>query len=277
MTLFRVDPEKCNGDGICVEICPVGILELDENGRPRGIPAIERHCVSCGHCVAVCPHGALDNVKTPLSRMSEMWRDEPVDRETAGHMLRARRSIRAYRDERVPRELLRELLDMARFAPSAHNAQGVSYIVVDTPEGMLAVREAVIGWMRSVVETDPEKADHYTMPGIIREHELGMDKLLRHAPALVVATVQKSVPLPENSSDLALEYAELYAPSLGLGTCWAGYCMLCARMSPVMKDFFHIPDDRVLTGMLMVGFPKYRYHRLPDRKPLKLTWYDDER
>lgn len=274
MTLFRVDEAKCKRDGICVETCPVGILQLGERGVPEGIPMIEQHCIGCGHCVAVCPHGALDNERAPLSRMRAISRKEVVEPETAALLLRSRRSIRAYKEKPVPREILRELLDMARFAPSAHNDQGVAYIVVDTPEGMLRVREIVVEWMRRVALEDPARASRYTMPGIIRMHEMGIDKILRGAPALVVATVPRGIPMPEVSAVLCLQYAELYAPTLGLGTCWAGYAMMCAGLGPDLPRHLGVRDGYSVAGMLMVGYPKYRYHRLPDRNPLDLSWHD---
>ncbi|MEA3232935.1 MAG: 4Fe-4S binding protein [Thermodesulfobacteriota bacterium] len=30
MSLLNVDPGKCNRDGICIEVCPAGIIEFKE-------------------------------------------------------------------------------------------------------------------------------------------------------------------------------------------------------------------------------------------------------
>ena len=45
-------------------------------------------------------------------------------------VIRGRRSIRAYTDQPVPAELVREILDEARWAPSSRNTQGWSVWVV---------------------------------------------------------------------------------------------------------------------------------------------------
>ena len=46
------------------------------------------------------------------------------------HVIRGRRSIRAYKDDQVPRELIREILDEARWAPSWRNTQAWNVWVV---------------------------------------------------------------------------------------------------------------------------------------------------
>jgi hypothetical protein len=40
---------------------------------------------------------------------------------------------------------------------------------------------------------------------------------------------------------------------------------------PLLK-LFNIPTDKVITGAVMVGFPKYKYKRLVDRDPLDITF-----
>ena len=38
MSLIKVDSEKCSRDGICVEVCPLSLLSLDQEGRPQMRP-----------------------------------------------------------------------------------------------------------------------------------------------------------------------------------------------------------------------------------------------
>ena len=53
-----------------------------------------------------------------------------LDPDTALEFLRQRRSIRNFRDELVPEEKIRQLLEAARFAPTAANSQGMYYLVI---------------------------------------------------------------------------------------------------------------------------------------------------
>ena len=51
-----IDKELCIGCGVCVGTCPVGALELDEEGKSV---CNEEICVSCGACAAACPVEAI--------------------------------------------------------------------------------------------------------------------------------------------------------------------------------------------------------------------------
>ena len=42
MSLIKVDSEKCSRDGICVEVCPLGLLSLDPEGMPEMRPGSAR-------------------------------------------------------------------------------------------------------------------------------------------------------------------------------------------------------------------------------------------
>ncbi len=273
MSLITVDEDKCARDGICVEVCPVSVLELDSEGLPQVRPGGEQHCMSCGHCVAACPYEALENVKSPLSSQLPIPPGFSLDPETAAIYLRSRRSVRRYREEPIARDQMLKLLDIARFAPSGHNTQGISYLVVEGREHLDGVRKVVLDWMGEVLRVQPEFGKRYNFPAVIRAHEKGKDRLLRGAPHIIVAHAPKSlVPAPV-STFLALEYVELYAPALGMGTCWAGYVQRCAAHSPALTRSLGISEDRAITGILMVGYPKYSYHRLPDRNPLDAAWF----
>jgi hypothetical protein len=37
-------------------------------------------------------------------------------------------------------------------------------------------------------------------------------------------------------------------------------------------QLFNIPEDKVITGAVMVGYPKYKYKELVDRNPLDVLF-----
>ena len=71
---------------------------------------------------------------------------------------------------------------------------------------------------------------------------------------------------------LALSYFELAAPTLGLGTCWAGLVCGAMKGSAEVRDSVGIPDGHPYHFPMMVGYPKRKYTRLPERKAPKITW-----
>jgi nitroreductase/NAD-dependent dihydropyrimidine dehydrogenase PreA subunit len=276
MALIHVDHKKCEKKWICVEVCPLEILALDPEQGPQVRPGMGNTCIACGHCVAACPHGALDNVRNPLARQTPLPPYPLVDAATAFNFLRSRRSIRCYRDAPVPRTILRQLLEIARYAPSGHNSQGLAYIVVEGDTALDRVRSVVLAWMRGMIQTQPQLAEMLHLASIVKASEAGRDMILRGAPQLVVATGENASRMAQVSTTLALEYVEIYATALGLGTCWAGYVQVCAQQHPGLATLLRVPENRMITGAMMVGYPKYRYHQLPERDPLQVTWHADD-
>lgn len=275
MGLIRVDTERCEKEGICVEVCPLGVLDLDEKEGPVVRSGLAKFCVACGHCVAACPHGAIDNVRNPLVNQMQIPKDSMPDSKTAFLFLRSRRSIRRYIQDPVPKEKALELLNIARYAPSGHNSQGISYLVVEGSKALQKIRSIVLEWMREMVASQPDVADRLNMPGIIKADERGEDRILRGAPMLIVASAPQDLRPAPGTTMLALEYVELYAPTLGLGTCWAGYTQLCAQQYPPLAEYLKIAPGKTVTGIMMVGRPQYTYYRLPERNPLDVAWFNE--
>lgn len=63
MVKVKVDWEKCDGDGVCVEVCPVEVFELqnlpDFTDTEKSVPVREDECILCMACVASCPTEAI--------------------------------------------------------------------------------------------------------------------------------------------------------------------------------------------------------------------------
>ncbi len=131
MTLFTVDHEKCERDGICAAECPMGIIEVkDKESVPHPIEGAENLCINCGHCVAVCPHGAFSLTTMEADTCPAVDGNLLPSFAIVSHMIRARRSIRVYKDKRVGREVLEKLIDTARYAPTGKNTQLVRWLII---------------------------------------------------------------------------------------------------------------------------------------------------
>jgi heterodisulfide reductase subunit A len=55
-----VDPEKCNGCGICERVCPYGAMRLVEIYGVTKAQSTPASCKGCGVCAASCPSKAVD-------------------------------------------------------------------------------------------------------------------------------------------------------------------------------------------------------------------------
>ncbi len=86
----------------------------------------------CGHCVTVCPHGAFKHRELHPDNCLPVEKGQYVGPEQLEHFLRARRSIRTYKEKSVEREKLAKLIDIARFAPTGSNKQTPEWRVVES-------------------------------------------------------------------------------------------------------------------------------------------------
>lgn len=268
MKLIRVDQEKCVRCGACSEVCPVRIIGMKDQG-PQYIGG---RCIACGHCVAVCPTAALDNHKAPLAKQTELETTPVLPVDAAARFLRGRRSIRCYKQTAVAHESILQLLDVARMAPTGGNSQGVSYYVFEKTDMLRAISAAVIDWMEEAIKAASPWAPYFC--GTVAGYRAGTDTILRGAPCLIVAVADKAaLQRGRDNTHFSLAYAELFAPSIGLGTCWAGFFEACASAAyqPLLA-LLDLPDHLAVTGALMAGYPQYTYKRLVDRNPLQVTW-----
>jgi len=56
VTTLQLDPTRCTGCGICVEVCPHGVFRIES----RKASIVDRDaCMECGACARNCPFGAL--------------------------------------------------------------------------------------------------------------------------------------------------------------------------------------------------------------------------
>jgi len=63
--IARVDPDRCQGSGECVRVCPqeeaIALETFSENGRTfQRAVVTPANCNGCGVCVSVCPTRAID-------------------------------------------------------------------------------------------------------------------------------------------------------------------------------------------------------------------------
>ncbi|WP_094605704.1 nitroreductase family protein [Sporomusa silvacetica] len=276
MELIQVDQEKCIQCGLCANVCPTGVIALDSRQTPYVVKQYCIACLACGHCVAVCPQGALDHVKTPLASQMPLKNTTVPDAATAYQFLRSRRSIRNYQAKAVPREEILKLLDIARFAPTASNSQGIAYHVIDDPHTLNAITSASFKWVEEQIKTAAPGTPHLAEMVLLADNyrQNGKNVVLQNAPCLIVAvTDQNFFAVGRDNAHFSLTYVELYAPSLGLGTCWAGIIEYASASGyKPLLELLNLPDNMCVAGALVAGYPQYRYKRLVGRDPLQVTW-----
>ena len=272
MDLFEIDQQTCNQDGICAAVCPAGVIMFQKGGYPEPVSGANDLCIRCGHCVAVCPTGSLSHRVMDAGDCPPIQRELELSPEQCEQFLRSRRSIRAYRDEPVPEDDLARLIEIARYAPTGHNTQCVEWLVLGNRDELHNLGGVCADWMRWMIENMPEVALSLHMDITLKSWEDGEDSILRQAPVVIVTHAEKGNRAAPTACTIALTYLELAATGMGLGCCWAGYFNAAAATFPPMMEALSLPEGHQCLGAMMVGYPRFRYHRLPLRKPPRITW-----
>lgn len=272
MTLIRINQKSCNQDGFCAAVCPSQIIDFQKGRYPSLKPGTEAACIRCGHCVAVCPTGSLDHNAMAAEQCPPVQAGMKLSAESTEHFLRSRRSIRVYKNMAVEPSRLERLIRMARYAPSGRNTQGVGWLVLGQPDELRRIAASVADWMRWVIDNDPETVAAMHLDKILAYWEKGIDSIFRGAPVVIVAHAEEENPRALTTCTIALTYLELAATGLRLGCCWAGYLMKAADDYPPLPQALALPEGHRCYGAMMVGYPRYTYHRLPLRNEPKITW-----
>ena len=273
MSFITVDQEKCNHDGICVAECPARIIRMDsKEDYPSPTPDFKDFCLKCGHCVTVCPIGALSLEWLSPEDCPPIKHELAVTPEQAEQFLRGRRSIRAFKDKTVPRTILEKLFEIACSAPSAKNQQPWHWIVVQKPAEVRRLAGLVIDWMHTVIQNNPVMAETMGFPRAVACWDEGYERICRGAPHVIVAHADKNWRFGAEDCTLALSLLDLYATSLGLGTCWGGYFFKAVNAYPPLFEALGLPSDHLAFGAMMVGYPKFKYQRIPIRNRPRVTW-----
>ncbi len=58
MSIESIDAELCNGCGICVKICPMDVLRMDDDDK-KAVIRYPEDCMLCEFCALDCPVQAI--------------------------------------------------------------------------------------------------------------------------------------------------------------------------------------------------------------------------
>ncbi len=274
MGTLRIDETMCRRDGICAAICPGRLIEQQEAQEiPRHIPGAMELCIDCFHCVAACPHGALAIGEVDVAACKMLNPQLSLSPAAAEQFLRSRRSIRTYKDTLLEKETITELIQLASHAPAGHNNRDLRWTVIYRPAEVQRLSGLVVDWAREMLTRQPEMAKTYRMDRLVKGWEAGLDPINRNAPHLVIVRASKDNMRAPTSAAIALAYLELAAHARGIGACWAGYFRIAAETWGPLQETLPIKENDAVYGAMMLGYPRYEYHRLPPRPKPEITYF----
>lgn len=257
MSFLTIDKKLCTKDGLCVQDCPMKIINFATDGYPEIKPENSESCIKCGHCLAICPNAAL-TIKGKNSGTCPPVSKDKLSWETIEAMVKSRRSIRRYKSEIIPAETLDKLLNVTRWAPTGGNSQFVKWLVIENPEALKKIIGFIAEWARA----------NEDFKFLAAAWDKGEDMILRGAPQLAIAYAGDSYGSAPNDCVIAATTLELAASTQGIGACWAGFFMVaCGYKYQPLLDFLALPAGHKVCAALMLGYPRSKYTHIPPRPP----------
>jgi F420 biosynthesis protein FbiB-like protein len=176
-------------------------------------------------------------------------------------LLTGRRSIRRYRPDPVPGEVVQRLVQAAGAAPSAHNRQPWRYVVIEDAAAKATLARAMGQRLAMDRTRDGDDAE-----AIRRDVERSFARITG-APVAILACLtsaemdaypdakrrEAEFLMAVQSTAMATQNLLLAAHAEGLGACWLCAPLFCPE---TVREALALPADWQPQGLVTLGFPQ---------------------
>ena len=136
--------------------------------------------------------------------------------------IRRRRTIREYKKDPIPEDVLEKILQAGRWSPSSSNSQPSHFVVIQDSD--------TLSELGRIATQGPFISD----------------------AALAIVIVMENAPRPQLDAGRAIQQMELVAWSEGLGTCFVG--VRIEEQQIAVKELLGIPSDLELITIMPYGY-----------------------
>lgn len=179
--------------------------------------------------------------------------------------IKSRRSTRKFKEEMVPEELIRQVVEAGRYAPSGGNSQSTHFMVIQKKQVLDNLAELA---REEFAKMEIREDAYKSLVNSINASKKGNYVFHYNCPVLIVTANKKEYGNNIADCACALENMMLMANALDLGSVWINQ-LRWLNENPVildaMKDLGMAEDERVY-GALALG-----YADTQDGMPVKST------
>ena len=181
--------------------------------------------------------------------------------------IKSRRSTRKFLKKEIEEELLEQIIEAGRYAPSGGNSQSCQFLVISN--------EKVLNELIELVQTEFAKME--PSPGVFKSiinsialSKKGIYKFDYEAPVLIVVANDRNYGNNMADSACALENMMLMANALDLGSCWINQLRWLNDNENILTflNKLGMDNEKTVYGALALGYPDSE-DGLPEREPLK--------
>ena len=284
-----ISKDLCKKCKLCIEICPCNVIGI--NGDVHFIHDREHICLKCGQCMAVCKTQAVTISGMDYERDFRELPNVVLHYNEFTDLISTRRSVRNFKDNPVPDEMLHQVLESVSYAPFGAAPEKMKVTVVNNREKIEQALphisdflDNIVKWMENpIVSFMIKRKEDKETYNTIKNHlypiakqgnyklEFG-DRITRNAPALIFFHAEKGAEAHTHNSMIYATYAMLAAHALGLGATMNGIVPAAINKNKNVREIFEIPEGDEAIISLLIGFPRYNYQRIIQRQKHNEIW-----
>ena len=209
-----------------------------------------------------------------------------MDIQALEKLIKGRRSVRQWRKQNVPDDVLKKAVELATWAPNGGNFQGWRFVVVKNPaviekmaNSVQSVADKVASWpegapwkeeMGRVQKNSSYFGNAPVCIGVfVTKYESVMDKVLTaresfDQEAKEILSFRRSAPTAIQSAAAAATTLLLVLHNMGLGAVWLAAPLSAKKQ---IESILKVPADMNLVCLVAVGYPDESPKK--DRKPVE--------
>lgn len=247
-----INSALCIGCGLCAKDCVSGNIAVKDGTAS----VLRRSCIFCGHCEAICPKNAVRI--TGFDEAPQELEQVRLDPEQLMQAIRTRRSIRSFRPDHISTDIIRQIIEAGRQAPTGANSQSTGFVVLDQRKDEMEA--LAVGLARSVSRAAKP------LMALLGNMNIDDQFFFKGAPLAIVITGDKV------NASLAAENMAFMAEANGLGVLYSGFFTICANNGRKLRSALGLKHGQKVVTTLVIGYPAVKYHRTVRREPAKATW-----
>ncbi len=293
--MTRINHTTCTDCGLCARVCGARIIH-EVDGRFEVLSFKDWDCFRCGLCMSICPSRSIKVEGLDYKDFAPLTK-KTVDFDTLLASLRTRRSVRNYKKDPVPKDVIKSVIAAAATAPMGVPPTDVEVLVLDRRpdieallvevrkqyEGLLfmmgnpvtrgVMRLAQGGPMYHALKSHVVPAARHALTQSEKEREY----FTYGAPALLIFHGDKYKVSIEQDCFIASSYATVAAVSLGLGSCVSGLIPPVVNRAKKIKEMLGIPERNGVYAGVMLGYPAVKFKRSIPRELKSVRFTSEER
>ena len=170
-----------------------------------------------------------------------------------------RRSVRNFKDQPVPMEIINEIIIDSTLAPNAGNEQPWKFIIIRNREMINRISsEGKANILRRIENNPGDYAERYKKMLLNEKFNV-----FYNSPAVIMIIGKSDLKNLYSDCALAACYLMMSATSKGLGTCWVNFAT--EIKDPNILEELGLPDNHKIIAPIALGYP-VKIPEIPKRK-----------